>query len=244
MIPLIFDGLPYLEVLPNSGFAFMVCNWAAFTLLLDNQISQIIGLNVRALKVGLSLAEKLCQTSADIVEHFSTLNLADNLLQILSANHVASTIKISAIHVLDSLTDWPLQMYDFMFGTDEDSLPKSYKSNSQITGYTKIIKLCLQSQTARVAAALNQIVRKVHIYECMHEVQLLTQSIVLEKIPEEYTYISEEEEEEEEIEYSNQDEAEIGIGSSSPVVGMNDDEVILLSLIWFQISDKFSFHLK
>lgn len=229
MIPLLFNGLPYLDLTPNTNFSFIICNWTLFTLQLNNQLSQIIGLNIRALKAGLHLAENLCQTSADIVEYFSTLNLADTLLEILAAKHIASSIKILAIHVLDSLTNWPLQMYEFMFGTEDNSISKSDEASCQLTGYTRIIKLCLQSQTARVASALNQLVRKVHIYESMHEIQVLTQSIILEKIPDEYSYISDEDQDDDidEMEYRNNGiDIETDLSSAASAAGTNEEEVV------------------
>ena len=192
MVSLIAKGLPYLEVKSNLDYAFVLSSWAVFALSLDSSVSQLIGVNVRALKAGLQLTYKLCQTSADIVEHFSTVYLTRYLFDILSALHVASSIKILAIHVLDAMTDWPMQLYQFMYGEPDEAASDKDEDNKNRTGYAEIIRLCLENKTARVAAALNQLVRKVHIYECMHEVQNSVQALVVDKIPDEYLYVSDE----------------------------------------------------
>ena len=238
MIPLIAKGLPYLEVKSDLDYTFVLSTWAVLALQLDSQIAKIIGLNIRSLKAGLNLAKQLCHFSADIADQLSALNLAQHLISILYAKHVASSIKISSIHVLDAMTNWPMQLCEFMYGENFDSnpnIPLSDEGREQ-PGYAQIVKLCLEPQTARVTAGLNQLVHKIHIFECMREIQFLVHSLVLEKIPDEYAYVSEDEISEEDynedvnnVDMIAEDETqnELHEGSNLMQAGVINNSVIL-----------------
>ena len=232
MVSLVSKGLPYLEVKSDLDYAFVLSTWALYAVQLDGQIAEVIGLNIRALKVGLSLARELCHSSADIVEHFTTVNLSDSLINILHADHVASSIKIITIHVLDALTNWPMQLHAFMFGDSE--VDHSETSNKEtLTGYAHLIKLCLKPQTARVSSALNQLVQKIHIYECMREIQSSVQSLVFDKIPNEYAYVSDEgesPEDEEEEDYGNNCEEMEADGASTAEDNDEEDPAMVSGL--------------
>ena len=241
MVPLIAKGLPYLEVRSDLDYAFVLSTWAALALQLNSQIAKMIGLNIRCLKAGLNLAKELCHTSPDIVEHFSTLRLIENLIDILYAKHVASSIKIITMHVLDALTNWPMQLFEFMYGGNSEAHKNKHLANGSrsLSGYAQIIKLCLEPQTARVSAGLNQLVHKVHVYECMRELQTVVQDLVLEKVPDEYEFVSEDESSEEDYEEDGDANNEISADAIQNEASLHQET----NMVSHRIQSFFSFSL-
>uniref|UniRef100_H2YDV3 Virilizer N-terminal domain-containing protein n=1 Tax=Ciona savignyi TaxID=51511 RepID=H2YDV3_CIOSA len=196
------NELPYLEMCNDNqvDYNVMLITWALYAMELNGPLSKHISLSVRALKVGLGMVKALSQTCSEIVEQLDKSNVFEAIFCMLLEKHVASSLKILALHTLDAVTNWPAMIDSFLFKPFSIAI-KDENSLKLQTGYAWLIEIALEPQAARVVAGVTQLTKKVHLYECMHQVQVITQSVVNEKIPDEFAYISEEEEE-----YSNEEE--------------------------------------
>nr|CAB3258786.1 protein virilizer homolog [Phallusia mammillata] len=206
MLPKLKGSLSCLD-LSNTvdiDYVAILVSYSIYCLRLNSPLAKILGVNVRALKSGLSLALELLHTSVETAEQLVQHGLLDAVFSLLETSHIASSVKISAIHVLDAVTNWPLMMHYFMYGHGDNNI--DFK-----TDYARAVEMALVSQAARVAAALAQLVQKAHIYECMVYIKTATHAIVSSKIPAEYAYVSEEENDEADEIFSAHDEADMGV---------------------------------
>lgn len=162
-------------------YNYLLALWASTALHLNSSVSKLIGVNVRALKAGLLLIKRLCNLSIDAVQNLHDFSAMDHVVEVILAQHIASSMKLLAITALDALTSWPHMMQMFLFGITEDHDDDNDVTTT--TGYSRIIQFAMQSQTARVAVALTRLVRKAHVYECMHRIQDMTSNLALVKIP-------------------------------------------------------------
>ncbi|XP_078483849.1 protein virilizer homolog [Ciona intestinalis] len=216
--------LPYLDATADAeiDYYLVLAVWAVHALDLDGPLAKLIALNVRAIKVGLGLVKVLCGTCAEAVDQLDKLDVVSHLLSILLEQHVASSVKVQALHALDAATNWPAMLHSFLFKpiyvhTNNDEITSKHQA-----GYAWVIEIALQPQAARVAAGLTQLTKKAHLYECMHQVQVVTQSFVMEQIPDEYAYVSEDEED-----YNNEEEVqgvEMVVMSSASADEEEEDE--------------------
>ena len=162
-------------------YNYLLALWACTALHLNTSVSKLIGVNVRALKAGFHLVKRLCNLSIDAVQNLDDFNVMDLVLDVILAQHIASSMKLLAISALDALIGWPHMMQIFLFGAPENE--QDVENDVTATGYSKIIQFAMKSQTARVAVALTRLVRKAHVYECMHRIQDMTANLALVKIP-------------------------------------------------------------
>lgn len=213
-------SLPHLHVTSEeeSQYYTIVAVWAVKSLCIDGPFAKIIGLNVRALKSGLNLASKLCQTTGELAEQLVHVGLAEAVLRILQKPHMASSIKICGVHVLDAMTDWPDLMHRFLFG-GESAQRDPVDAPTPNTLYVKVVELALLPQAARVSAAITQLLRKAHVYECMHQVKTSTR-VMVESVPDEYAYVMDDDDDMEE-DYLPDEEVEMVVMSSA---SGDDDE--------------------
>uniref|UniRef100_A0A6Q2Z6G1 Virilizer N-terminal domain-containing protein n=1 Tax=Esox lucius TaxID=8010 RepID=A0A6Q2Z6G1_ESOLU len=133
--------------------------WALQGLSMEIALTQPIALNLRQLKAGAKLASCLaeCPQGLNMLLGEGALGL---LLELLSADHVSSTLKLCILRALDALTSAPAGVEAFL---QDGEMERS--------GYQRLVQLFLGEETVRVVTAGNAILQKGHAYEVLTELQ-------------------------------------------------------------------------
>ncbi|KAM9724411.1 protein virilizer homolog isoform 3-T3 [Menidia menidia] len=137
----------------------VLVQWALQALNMDIALTQPIALNLRQLKAGAKLASCLAESP-----HGLTVLLRENalrvLVELLHADHVSSTLKLSILRALDALISAPAGVEAFLHA---GGLEKS--------GYQRLVQMFLREETVRVITAGNAILQKSHMYEVLADLQ-------------------------------------------------------------------------
>uniref|UniRef100_A0A3P9JLQ4 Vir like m6A methyltransferase associated n=1 Tax=Oryzias latipes TaxID=8090 RepID=A0A3P9JLQ4_ORYLA len=157
----------------NKGLAYLIkqeqgdaeeplkalVQWALQALDLEIALTQPIALNLRQLKAGAKLVSCLagCPHGLTILLREGTLKV---LLELLHADHVSSTLKLSILRTLDGLISCPAGVEAFLHAGD-----------SEKSGYQRLVQLFLREETVRVITAGNAVLQKSHVYEVLVDLQ-------------------------------------------------------------------------
>ncbi|XP_027868533.1 protein virilizer homolog isoform X2 [Xiphophorus couchianus] len=155
----------------NKGLAYLIKQgeaeepvrvlvlWALQALSMEIALTQPIALNLRQLKAGAKLASCLAECPQGLAELLreGALNV---LLELLHADHVSSTLKLSILKALDALISAPAGVEAFL-----------QAGNSEKSGYQRLVQLFLREETVRVINAGNAILQKSHMYEVLISLQ-------------------------------------------------------------------------
>ncbi|XP_017309042.1 protein virilizer homolog isoform X2 [Ictalurus punctatus] len=163
---LLVKGLSFLAVKDPEGQKEqlkLLVEWTSTALSLDSALAQPIALNLRQLKAGAKLASSLADCGTQTVQALLEKGIMGLLLDLLFADHVSSTLKLSILRSLDSIISEPLGMEALIRVGQQDSEGTS--------GYQRLLELFLLDQTVRVATAGAAIVQKGHFYEVLTDLQ-------------------------------------------------------------------------
>ncbi|KAF7227300.1 protein virilizer homolog [Nothobranchius furzeri] len=157
----------------NKGLAYLIkqgqaeveepirdlVRWTLQALSMEVALTQPIALNLRQLKAGAKLASCLAECPPGLTEllHQGALNV---LLELLHADHVSSTLKLSILRALDALISAPAGCEAFLLARDAEK-----------SGYQRLVQLFLREETVRVITAGNAILQKSHMYEVLTALQ-------------------------------------------------------------------------
>ncbi|XP_044063135.1 protein virilizer homolog isoform X2 [Siniperca chuatsi] len=137
----------------------VLAQWALQALSMDIALTQPIALNLRQLKAGAKLASCLAECPQGLTALLREGALGV-LLELLHADHVSSTLKLSILRALGALTSAPAGVEAFLHAGE---LEKS--------GYQRLVQLFLHEETVRVITAGNAILQKSHMYEVLVDLQ-------------------------------------------------------------------------
>ncbi|KAM9436699.1 protein virilizer homolog isoform 2-T2 [Clarias gariepinus] len=163
---LLVKGLSFMAVKDPEGQKEqlkLLVEWTSAALNLDSALAQPIALNLRQLKAGAKLASCLADCGTQTVQALLGKGVVGLLLDLLFADHVSSTLKLSVLRSLDSIISDPLGMEALIRADQQDSEGTS--------GYQRLLELFLLDQTVRVATAGAAIVQKGHFYEVLTDLQ-------------------------------------------------------------------------
>ncbi|XP_024122947.1 protein virilizer homolog isoform X3 [Oryzias melastigma] len=157
----------------NKGLAYLIkqeqgdaeeplrvlVQWALQALNMEIALTQPIALNLRQLKAGAKLASCLagCPQGLTVLLREGALKV---LLELLHADHVSSTLKLSILRTLDGLISCPAGVEAFLHAGD-----------SEKSGYQRLVQLFLHEETVRVITAGNAVLQKSHVYEVLVDLQ-------------------------------------------------------------------------
>ncbi|KAF7691872.1 hypothetical protein HF521_010839 [Silurus meridionalis] len=141
----------------------LLVEWTSTALNFDSALAQPIALNLRQLKAGAKLASSLAECGSQTVQALLEKGIMGLLLDLLFADHVSSTLKLSILRSIDSIISEPLGM--------EALLKMSQQDNEATSGYQRLLELFLLDQTVRVATAGAAIMQKGHFYEVLTDLQ-------------------------------------------------------------------------
>lgn len=197
LIPLVLQGLPMLGISSPDKYdeyVLLLIHWAFAGLDLTVTSHQAIGVNLRMLKAGINLIQKLCLTTQDVVVYLTERDLNERLIELLNTDNMASSVKLMVVHALDAYLSWP-------------SAIATYFTKEQTSeNYSKLVQLTLLPRAARVATALSRLLNKIETFHAMYELQNKVQTFVVSRVPsiedsydweEEYDAVSDVVEEEE-----------------------------------------------
>ncbi|KAF7669699.1 hypothetical protein LDENG_00147220 [Lucifuga dentata] len=159
---LLAKGLAYLirqgegEVEESVG---VLVQWALQALSMEVALTQPIALNLRQLKAGAKLASYLAECPQGLTALLREKALSI-LLELLHGAHVSSTLKLSILKALDALISAPAGVEAFL-----------QASESEKSGYQRLVQLFLREETVRVVTAGNAILQKGHVYEILTDLQ-------------------------------------------------------------------------
>ncbi|TSK20254.1 Protein virilizer [Bagarius yarrelli] len=163
---LLVKGLSYSAVKDPEGQKEQLkrlVEWTSTALNLDSALAQPIALNLRQLKAGAKLASSLADCGTQTVQALLEKGVVGLLMNLLFADHVSSTLKLSLLRSLDSIISEPLGI---------EALIKAGQQDSEgISGYQRLLELFLLDQTVRVATAGAAIMQKGHFYEVLSDLQ-------------------------------------------------------------------------
>uniref|UniRef100_A0AAQ5ZEP6 Virilizer N-terminal domain-containing protein n=1 Tax=Amphiprion ocellaris TaxID=80972 RepID=A0AAQ5ZEP6_AMPOC len=159
---LLTKGLAYLL---KQGEAEMedhvkvLVQWTLQALSMEVALTQPIALNLRQLKAGAKLASYLaeCPQGLTVLLREGALSV---LLELLHADHVSSTLKLSILRALDALISAPAGVEAFL-----------HVGDSEKSGYQRLVQLFLREETVRVITAGNAILQKSHMHEVLVDLQ-------------------------------------------------------------------------
>ncbi|XP_072548060.1 protein virilizer homolog isoform X2 [Salminus brasiliensis] len=163
---LLVKGLSLLSVKDKEGQKGqlrLLVEWTSEALHLDSALAQPIALNLRQLKAGAKLASSLADCGTQAVQVLLEKGIVSRLLELLFADHVSSTLKLSVLRSLDSIVSEPQGM--------EALLREGHHGNAGTSGYQRLLELFLLDQTVRVATAGAAILQKGHFYEVLTDLQ-------------------------------------------------------------------------
>ncbi|MEQ2185388.1 hypothetical protein GOODEAATRI_017706, partial [Goodea atripinnis] len=137
----------------------ILVQWTLQALSMEIALTQPIALNLRQLKAGAKLASCLAECPQGLAKLLreGALNV---LLELLHADHVSSTLKLSILRALDALISAPAGVEAFL-----------HAGNSEKSGYQRLVQLFLREETVRVINAGNAILQKSHTYEVLVSLQ-------------------------------------------------------------------------
>ncbi|XP_036033561.1 protein virilizer homolog isoform X1 [Onychomys torridus] len=160
---LIIKGLSYLQLknIKQDSLGQLV-DWTMQALNLQVAFRQPIALNVRQLKAGTKLVSALAECGAPGVTELLQAGVISALFELLFADHVSSSLKLNAFKALDSVVSMTEGMEAFLRGTQ-----------SEKSGYQKLLELILLDQTVRVVTAGSAVLQKCHFYEILSEIRRL-----------------------------------------------------------------------
>lgn len=160
---LIIKGLSYLQLKNTKQDSLgQLVDWTMQALNLQVAFRQPIALNVRQLKAGTKLVSSLAECGAPGVTELLQAGAISALFDLLFADHVSSSLKLNAFKALDSVISMTEGMEAFLRGTQ-----------SEKSGYQKLLELILLDQTVRVVTAGSAILQKCHFYEILSEIKRL-----------------------------------------------------------------------
>ncbi|XP_037532226.1 protein virilizer homolog isoform X2 [Nematolebias whitei] len=153
----------------NKGLAYLIkqgqaeaeepirvlVRWALQALSMEVALTQPIALNLRQLKAGAKLASCLAECPQGLTELLNQGSL-NVLLELLNADHVSSTLKLSILRALDALISTPAGCEAFLHAV-----------GSEKSGYQRLVQMFLREETVRVITAGNAILQKSHTYEVL-----------------------------------------------------------------------------
>ncbi|TKS82029.1 Protein virilizer -like protein [Collichthys lucidus] len=151
---LIKQGEPEME-----GALGVLAQWALQALSMEIALTQPIALNLRQLKAGAKLASCLAECSQGLTTLLREGAL-DVLLELLNADHVSSTLKLSILRALGALISAPAGVEAFL-----------HAGETEKSGYQRLVQLFLREETVRVITAGNAILQKSHMYEVLVDLQ-------------------------------------------------------------------------
>uniref|UniRef100_A0A8D0CPQ2 Vir like m6A methyltransferase associated n=1 Tax=Sander lucioperca TaxID=283035 RepID=A0A8D0CPQ2_SANLU len=137
----------------------VLVQWALQALSMEIALTQPIALNLRQLKAGAKLASHLaeCPQGLSVLLREGALGV---LLELVQADHVSSTLKLSILRALGALTSTPAGAEAFL-----------HAAESEKSGYQRLVHLFLREETVRVITAGNAILQKSHMYEVLVDLQ-------------------------------------------------------------------------
>uniref|UniRef100_A0A671UMM0 Vir like m6A methyltransferase associated n=1 Tax=Sparus aurata TaxID=8175 RepID=A0A671UMM0_SPAAU len=138
-----------------EGPVGVLTKWVLQALSMEVALTQPIALNLRQLKAGAKLASCLaeCPQGLTAMLRAGALNV---LLELLNANHVSSTLKLSILRALGALISTPAGVEAFL-----------HAGETEKSGYQRLVQLFLREETVRVITAGNAIFQKSHMYEVL-----------------------------------------------------------------------------
>ncbi|XP_041799289.1 protein virilizer homolog isoform X1 [Chelmon rostratus] len=159
---LLAKGLAYLikqGEQETEGPVGVLAEWALQALSMEVALTQPIALNLRQLKAGAKLVSCLaeCPQGLTALLRERALNV---LLELLNADHVSSTLKLSILRALGALISAPPGVEAFL-----------HAEESEKSGYQRLVQLFLREETVRVITAGNAILQKCHMYEVLVDLQ-------------------------------------------------------------------------
>ncbi|EGW06619.1 Protein virilizer-like [Cricetulus griseus] len=158
---LIIKGLSYLQLKNTKQDSLgQLVDWTMQALNLQVAFRQPI--DVRQLKAGTKLVSSLAECGAPGVTELLQAGVINALFDLLFADHVSSSLKLNAFKALDSVISMTEGMEAFLRGTQ-----------SEKSGYQKLLELILLDQTVRVVTAGSAILQKCHFYEILSEIKRL-----------------------------------------------------------------------
>uniref|UniRef100_A0A671UJ73 Vir like m6A methyltransferase associated n=1 Tax=Sparus aurata TaxID=8175 RepID=A0A671UJ73_SPAAU len=142
-----------------EGPVGVLTKWVLQALSMEVALTQPIALNLRQLKAGAKLASCLaeCPQGLTAMLRAGALNV---LLELLNANHVSSTLKLSILRALGALISTPAGVEAFL-----------HAGETEKSGYQRLVQLFLREETVRVITAGNAIFQKSHMYEVLVDLQ-------------------------------------------------------------------------
>uniref|UniRef100_A0A8C4E5E8 Vir like m6A methyltransferase associated n=1 Tax=Dicentrarchus labrax TaxID=13489 RepID=A0A8C4E5E8_DICLA len=142
-----------------EGPVGVLAHWGLQALSMEIALTQPIALNLRQLKAGAKLVSCLaeCPHGLTALLREGALNV---LLELLNADHVSSTLKLSILRALGALISAPAGMEAFL-----------HAGESEKSGYQRLVQLFLREETVRVITAGNAILQKSHMYEVLVDLQ-------------------------------------------------------------------------
>ncbi|XP_071959091.1 protein virilizer homolog isoform X2 [Antedon mediterranea] len=191
--PLVIPWLAYLD----EQQVDIIMDWSIKALDLSVALSQTLAVNTRQLKVGMKIVAAVAVADIQLTEKFIDKNAVKRLLELLFADHMASSLKLMALKALDSLTNWQTGL-EFLLtssSTKDDGPPspkRRRRDEPESSGYQMLLGLLLSKQAVRVMKATTALVQKVHAYEVLSRLRLVTQSIIDSSPPTDLETITEE----------------------------------------------------
>lgn len=159
---LLVKGLSFLAVKDPEGQKEqlkMLVEWTSLALNLHSALAQPIALNLRQLKAGAKLASSLADCGSQTVQALLEKGIMGLLVDLLFADHVSSTLKLSILRSLDSIISEPL------------GIEMLIRAGQGTSGYQRLLEFFLLDQTVRVATAGAAIMQKGHFYELLTDLQ-------------------------------------------------------------------------
>uniref|UniRef100_A0A8C4E0B7 Vir like m6A methyltransferase associated n=1 Tax=Dicentrarchus labrax TaxID=13489 RepID=A0A8C4E0B7_DICLA len=150
-----------------EGPVGVLAHWGLQALSMEIALTQPIALNLRQLKAGAKLVSCLaeCPHGLTALLREGALNV---LLELLNADHVSSTLKLSILRALGALISAPAGMEAFL-----------HAGESEKSGYQRLVQLFLREETVRVITAGNAILQKSHMYEVLVDLQRIFSVIIM-----------------------------------------------------------------
>ncbi|XP_032813674.2 protein virilizer homolog isoform X2 [Petromyzon marinus] len=165
------EGLSWLRATaaPAHGDALRrLVAWCRHALGLDAALVLPIAINLRQLKGGLKLAGTLAECGADEARALVAAGVIELVVDLLFAEHMASSLKLGAMKALDSLVSTKEGVRSFLGEAGQAG---------GASGYQRLLDLILSKQTVRVATAASAVLQKCHFYELVVEVERAVEAL-------------------------------------------------------------------
>lgn len=132
--------------------------------------------NIRQLKAGLRLVPSIAALGRRCTHMLVKHNVMEELCDIALSDPMGSTIKLQALHAIDSLLDYPQGLERFLGWNKQSS--SSGLGPMAPTAYQHMINLVLSQPVVRVAAAASVLLAKAHIYELLANLQSSVEKVL------------------------------------------------------------------